>query len=659
MPGSKPIRFTEYGCAAVDKGTNQPNRFIDVKSSESGLPAFSNGRRDELIQMQYLRAQSDFWAELSNNPVSTVYAGQMVDMDHAHAWAWDARPFPEFPGNALWSDGENYARGHWLNGRMSTQGLASVVAEICERSGVADFDVADVYGLVRGYARDDTGSARATLQPLMLAYGFEAVERDGALRFKMRDGRLTATLSDEMLARSDDLDGAVETTRAPEAEMAGRIRLGFIESEGSYEVRQADAVFPDDTSLTVSQSEMALVLTTSEARSIAERWLTEARVARDTARFALPKSALAYGSGDVVALGGQRYRIDRVEQAEAQLIEAVRVEAGIYQPSDGADERVIPRAFTAPVPVFPLFLDLPLMDGNEVPHAPHIAVTAAPWPGSVGVWSAPADTGYGLNRLIAAPAIVGTTESVLIAAPIGVWDRGPALRMKMFGGALSSADELAVLNGANAIAIGDGSSANWEIFQFSNAILVAPSTYDLSLRLRGQQGTDGAMPLQWPIGSTVVLLDQAPQQIDLSVSSRGLARYYRIGPAGRGYEDPTVIVKVEAFDGIGLRPYPVAHLASVADPAGDITLSWIRRTRIDGDNWQSAEVPLGENSEAYLIRVIQSKIVIREESSASASWIYSSAMQSFDGIVGSYRIDVAQVSDRFGPGPFRSIIIPA
>ena len=659
VPGSKAIRFTEYGCAAIDKGANQPNRFIDVKSSESGLPAFSNGRRDDLMQMQYLRAQAEYWGNASNNPASTLYSGRMVDMDHAHAWAWDARPFPEFPGNPLWSDGENYARGHWLNGRVTTQTLASVVAEICERSGLDDFAVAEVFGLVRGYSQAETGSARAALQPLMLAYGFEAVERDGVLQFKMRDGHVTATLDRELLAQSSDLDGTVATTRAPEAEMAGRIRLGFIESAGSYEVRQAEAVFPDETSLTVSQSDMPLVLTANEAQSIAERWLSEARVARDTARFALPKSALQLGSGDVVAFEGQRYRIDRVEQAEAQLVDAVRVEAGIYQASDGADERVIPRAFTAPVPVFPVFLDLPLLSGDEVAHAPHIAVTADPWPGSVGVWSAPSDAGYELNRLVVAPSVIGSTETVLPAAPAGLWDRGPALRVKIVGGSLSSSDELAVLNGANVIAIGDGSSARWEIMQFAEAMLVAPSTYDLSLRLRGQQGTDGIMPEVWPVGSTVVLLDLAPQQIDLALSSRGLARYYRIGAAGRGYDDPAVVVKVEAFDGIGLRPFPVAHLVAVESSAGDLTAFWTRRTRIDGDSWQSPDVPLGENFENYIVRVVQAAVVLREEIVAMPTWVYPASAQISDGVIGAYRIDVAQVSDRFGAGPFRSVQVAA
>ena len=64
----------------------------------------------------------------------------MVDPSRTFIWAWDARPYPFFPGNRdLWSDGENYGRGHWLNGRVGARGggLSAVIADICARSGVA------------------------------------------------------------------------------------------------------------------------------------------------------------------------------------------------------------------------------------------------------------------------------------------------------------------------------------------------------------------------------------------------------------------------------------------------------------------------------------------------------------------------------------------
>ena len=660
VPQSKPIWFTEYGCAAIDKGANQPNRFLDPKSSESGRPKFSSGVRDDLMQAQYLRAVTGYWADPGKNPVSEVYGGPMIDMSRAHVWAWDTRPYPQFPANAeLWSDGENYDRGHWLNGRVSAQALAAVVAEICARSGVSAVDVGRLYGMVRGYSVDDVAGGRAALQPLMLAYGFDAVEREGRLVFANRTGRETGAVAAERLAVTGGLEGGVETLRAPEAETAGRVRLTYVEADGDYQARAAEAVFPDEESRSVAATELPLVLTQGEGRAVTERWLAESRVARDGARFALPLSEMALGAGDVVRLpsGEGLYRIDRVEQGEARLIEAVRVEPNVYVPSDAVGGRVSLAPFVPPVPVYPVFLDLPLMTGEEVPHAPHIAVTATPWPGSVAVYSSAADSGYQLNRTVTGSSVIGITQGTLASAPPGLWDRGPALRVKLYSGALSSADTLDVLNGANAAAIGDGSSDGWEVFQFAEATLVGPDTYDLSLRLRGQLGSDAVTPGAWPAGSLFVLLDGAPQQITLAASARDLARHYRVGPAGRGYDDPSFVHLTEAFKGIGLRPYSPCHLRAER-VGGDLALSWVRRTRVDGDSWSSAEVPLGEESESYLLRVRGSgEALLREESVSTPGWSYDAAAQVADGVALPFAVEVAQMSDRFGPGPFARIEI--
>jgi hypothetical protein len=300
--------------------------------------------------------------------------------------------------------------------------------------------------------------------------------------------------------------------------------------------------------------------------------------------------------------------------------------------------------------VLPVFLDLPLLTGDEVAHAPHVAVAAAPWPGAVAVWSAAGPDGFALNTLVSAPAVIGTTETALAAAPPGRWDRGPPLRVRLVAGALASADPLAVLNGANAMAIGDGLSDVWEVFQFAEAVLVAPGTYDLTLRLRGQAGTDGVQPAEWPAGSTVVLLDGTPRQVDLPLSARGLARTWRVGVAARGVDDPDVVERVVAFAGIGLRPYRPVHLR-LARQGGDLLLTWTRRTRIDGDTWASVEVPLGEDREAYLVRVLGSAGAVREEIVTAPAWTYTAAMQLADGLAGAVTFAVAQLSDRFGAGP--------
>ena len=143
------------------------------------------------------------------------------------------------------------------------------------------------------------------------------------------------------------------------------------------------------------------MLLAAESQVITERWLAEARVARDSAAFALPPSALENMAGDVVEIelpgGPGKFRIDHVEQAGVQMLRAVRVEPRIYLPSDAVDDTAAARGFTQAVPVLPIFLDLPLLSGDELPWAPHLAITGTPWPGSVAVYMAPSDFGYKLK----------------------------------------------------------------------------------------------------------------------------------------------------------------------------------------------------------------------------------------------------------------------
>ncbi|MFL4471500.1 glycoside hydrolase/phage tail family protein [Tateyamaria armeniaca] len=665
QPGSKPVWFTELGCAAVDKGTNEPNKFLDQKSSESSLPKYSNGARDDLIQKQYLRAMHSFWSDPANNPQATEYEGAMVDMTRAYVWAWDARPYPFFP-NALsvWSDGENYPRGHWINGRTSARTLASVVGELCERAGLSAYDTSGLHGYVRGYLVEDVSSVRSALQPLMLRYAFDAIERDGVLKFVMRSGLDATTLASETFAVSSDLEGRLEQSRESEADLAGRVRLRFVQTDGNFDILSEEAILADDATHSVSTTDLPMALTRPEGRQIAERWLSEARISRETVRLALPPSLLGVGAGDVIevapdqAEGPGLYRVDRVEHGEMQILEAVRIEPEVYVPSDLSDELAGVREFVPPVPLTSVFLDLPLMSGEEVEHAPHVAVSGAPWPGSVAVYQSPTDTGFLLNSIVSARSSMGFTKTPLARARAGVIDVGSALEVEMIHGTLESTSDAALLNGSNLVAIGDGTPNNWELFQFRDAELIAPGRYLLSHRLRDQLGSDAVGPAIWPEGSFFVVLNGAPSQIDLARNLRRVAQTYRVGPARRSYDDPSYEEFVHAFDGNGLRPYRPAHLRAVSS-GGDLDISWIRRTRLDGHDWDLPDVPLAEETESYTVRVMDGSAVVRETVVSTPSWIYDAALQIADGLTGDFEVKVAQNSARYGPGPFAALTVAA
>lgn len=654
-PQSKPVWFTELGCAAVDKGTNQPNKFLDPKSSESSLPYYSTGHRDPLIQLQYLRAMHGFWNDEGNNPQSDIYDGPMVDMSRAHVWAWDARPYPLFPSlRSTWSDADNYTRGHWITGRATGRGLAEVVAEICVRSGVDRFDVSELYGFVRGYHVPEASDARSALQPLMLAYGFDAIERDGTLIFRNRGAAGSIEVEPETLVYVDDDTAVLRHERAAAAEVSGRVQVNYVDADGDFELSASEAVFPDERSFTLTKNELDLALTRTEGQAMADRWLAEARIARDTVQFTLPPSQSALGAGDIVCLpepGGEGvFRIDRVEDAQSRAVEAVRIDASAYDQAPEVETDMFTSEAASSGPVFPLFMDLPLLTGEEVPHAPFVAATSSEWPGSAAIYRSSTGNDFVLDRILPLAATVGRTTHNLLRGPVGVVDRSNTLRIEMTHGTLTSVTRQALLNGANVAVVGDGSAEGWEVIQFETATLVDVDTYEISGLLRGQAGTDALMPLVWPEGSIFVVLDEAVEQLGLPQTARGVAQFLRAGPADRTLDDPLFDERVETFHGNGLRPYaPV--FPKVTENQGSKLVTWIRRTRVDGDPWGEFDVPLGEESEDYVVRVKVAGETVRVETVNSAEWQYTVPMMDEDGVLDGFDVEVSQLSQRFGAGP--------
>ena len=651
VPRSKPIWLTEVGCPALDKGSNAPGRCAEAP------PRDTTGARDDLLQMQAIAAIDAHWAVTVNNPESDVYEGAMVDRDRMFVWQWDARPYPQFPARLeTWGDGTDYALGHWLSGRMTTRSLAAVVTEICAASGVSDVDVSELYGLVRGYAVDGGLTARGALQPLLMAAGADAIEREGRLVFRTRLSRVDQVVPEEALAEGERPE-AVAVVREPESALANRVQVNFLEADGDYEVRAADARFPDDRAETSAETELPLVLTQGEGRGLSERWLTELRVARETVSFAVPPSS-TLRAGDVVALGAPvdeaRYRIDRIEEAGVRLIEAVRIDPGTFSVAADAESVVAIPPTLAPLPVLSEVMDLPFIEGGEAIAAPWVVSTSEPWPGSVAVYSRAGDV-WRLEAELTRRAVMGETLDPLEAAVPGLWDRGAALRVKLVDGALSSIDPMALFSGGNAAIIRAPGATDWEVFQFRDAELVAPDTWALSMRLRGQVGTDGVIAPSIPSGARIIVVDTAFVQLTQRTSQRGVPREYRIGPARRPVEDASYTTISATTEGVALRPYRPVHLKARRQVSGDIALTWVRQTRVDGDGWEALDVPLGELVEQYRVEVLVGGALRREVTVGTPGWTYPAVDVVGDGATGAMTFRVAQISDRFGPGLYGEV----
>lgn len=659
LPRSKPIRFTEYGCPAIDKGTNEPNKFLDFRSSESMAPRGSLATRDDFIQMQYFRALNEYWNSEVNNPISDRYSGAMLDVGHCYAWAWDVRPYPEFPRNTdAWSDGGNYYCGHWLNGRSTNAPLDRVLREICQDLGPTLIDTTNLYGLLHGYSTVDIQSGRSQIQPLNIAYGFDCIESEGSLTFLTRGLGKPMEISLEEIVVSLDQSPNLEFTRLPDREAVERIRFSHLCADGNFSVQVSESSDIRSESEMTLETEYPMALPMELAGLIADRWLAESRIALDQLLVRLPPSFLSLKPGNLVKIDKYVYRIDRCEMDQGISISAVRTENSLYS-SVSAKLEATQWKSTVPSPLlFRLWLDLPLTNSDQSPHSPFLAVSSDPWKGPAVVWSSDEDSGYQFSAMIQSRSLIGRTLSEMKACQSGVLDRGSPCKIAMISGELHSTTDGGLLNGRNLMAIGDGSVEGWELFQFRNADLVDEGIYEISERLRGQFGTEQSIPDIWPSGSLVVMIDSNLQQILHRSENKGLSFHYRISSSEGQILNNSYIYDEITFRNIGLRPYSIVHPRFSVQIDGTHSFRWVRRTRIGGDTWDGYEVPLHEERELYLVSIRTNEgVFVRSFELRDSYFEYVATQRSFDGVDERYFFEVSQISISFGVGPVTKIHI--
>lgn len=667
VPGSKPVWLMEIGCGAIDKGANQPNVFRDPKSSESALPFASSGRRDDLMQRRMLRA----WLEAidpahdghvpATNPVSTVYGGPMIDPARAHVYCWDARPYPAFPfDTAEWGDGEAWPTGHWLNGRLAGVPLADVAARILDDWGFPDHDTSALAGIVPGYVIDRVMSAREALQPLELAYFFDSIEVAGRVRMSARGSAPpVAVLGSDDLVESKAGAALATLIRRQDTDLPATVKVGYLSDAHDYRSAVAEARRADGATERVSQAEIPIVLAPEQAGAIAATWLHETWAARDEARFSLPPSRLAIEPGDIVTLAvgaePRLYRVTEIGDHGTRDVTALSIDPSVYDAPLAAMRPAARRQSIGVGAPSVELIELPRLAGNEPEAALRVAAARQPWPGSIAVYRSPESAGFELAAIASRSATMGVTLDSLAAGPTSRLDHAARLRVRLESGALTSVTRLQLLGGGNAFALANG-AGDWEVVQAERATLVAPRTYELSGLLRGQAGSEPAMRAELPAGQRIVLLDGAVETLDIGSDRIGLELNWRIGPASESIGDPDYVDRRFALAGRSLRPLSPVHVSGRRDGDGTLALRWTRRTRIAGDSWELAEVPLAEASEAYEVDIMSDATagagVKRTLRTGQPALIYQAADQiaDFGTVPASLTVRIVQMSALVGRG---------
>ena len=578
VPQSKPFWLTEVGCPAVDKGANQPNLFADGKSVESNIPYYSMGSRDDLVQRRYLESLIGFWEQSELNPISEIDARSMIDLSAMSVWAWDARPFPDFPARSdVWSDGPNWQRGHWISGRLGGVALQDVISEICDDVGLEATDLSGVNGLVSGFIIDRPMRAKDALAPLIDSYDLVVSEREGRVSFAALSARPVIPISAQHLLAQDG--APIQFTVDDNMTSIRDAQLTFIDATRDYQVATISARNELAETVRIAQMQAPILMDPAQAKSIVENRLARSEPSRRTARFSMPIQS-APNVGDVIVL-------PETDGAWQVLQIRTGLQADI-------DCMALPERFTSTVVSggTPAALSTPQWVSEPVALAFDLPGTGGL---QVGVLQDPfraTELGFQSERVtLNNPVKIGALLTDVPFQPATSWDRYSELEIYMPDGAGFSVPEIDVLNGANRFAI--ETSRGWEVIAVANITLIGELTYRLDTLLRGLNNSDDMMVEIIPAGARIVKLDDGLTPLPIDPDFIGETLKVEVHSSGRAGVSAT-----HQYRANHLRPLSVVHVQ--VTPVGEQTqLNWIPRNldnsnKIDPDAQVQITWPGGE-----------------------------------------------------------------
>ena len=431
------------------------------------------------------------------------------------------------------------------------------------------------------------------MQPLAEALGFVAAESADVIRF-VRTTLPRAAIAAATLAEDGETP-LVTLRRAQETELPAEYGLGFIDPLNDYRSRTVASRRLETASRRQASTSTAMVIDDGVATALADDRLQDLWDGRETVAFALDPRRLEFEPADVIRLtrNGESLtlRIGRIEDGLVRRIEGRTVVPPTATTPVGDGSATLPGWTADPGPPDVVVLDLPAMDEATGDLHARIALFADPWNGPFGVSVGSAEAGYQLRQSVAHRAVLGTIAATVPPGPLARFDEATFIEIAIPVGSLASLPDEAVLNGGNLAAIGTeaGGTGLWRI----------------SGLLRGQGGTSDLAAAGHPAGARFIRLDGAVPVFELQTSEIGLTRALRAGPLASAYDPATFAERDFAVAGIARRCLAPVHLTGRRDASGNVTLRWIRQTRIGGDGWDQVEVPLAEASEAYRVDLLE------------------------------------------------------
>lgn len=540
--------------------------------------------------------------------------------------------------------------------------LADLVSRICERAGSRvdlSYDVSDLENIfVIGYQVSRPMPARAAIDVLRPVGFFDAVESGITLRFVTRGKTPVMTLTrDDLGAHFSTQERIPETVsqKKLEFELPRQVRVHYLNPYRDLDPGEERSPAREDSK---AQSEVDIEIPVAMETAMAAQSAEVTHRDLWTSRYIytinvdISKRALEPTDCVLLPVDGriERGRIASVTDMIPNLrtLQLLKDDDGNYvSTATGTEQFITPPGLLFYGPVAAVLLDLPPLDVTEDDRAGfYVAVRPMVANGAFRGATLSRSTD-GTNFVSVASTSDATPMGTLVQPPgIGpttIFDWDNEIVVQMLYGALESRDEIDVLSGANAAAI--GADGRWEIVQFLHAEEIAENIYRLTGLLRGRRGTEWIMQQESTvIGDQFVMLSAGTiARVPLDPAAVNLEMAYRVDAIGQPVQQSSF-----NFTGRGaaLRPFSPVHVEAVKEDNDDWSFSWFRRDRLATD----IDIPMSEALEDYEVDVMRDGDVIRTISVLTKSAVYTAAQQAtdFGSTQTSITVRVYQISQAVG-----------
>ena len=656
VPQSKKIWFMEYGFASIDGTANKPDALY---ANHTQKPPYSVGDVDMSAQAVAIAAAIN-------------YQKSSLDMiEGSFLYKYDVRPYPYYPNlSKAWYDkGENWSRGYDVQGKIDRLTIDSVVRYLSSRGSIdpGSISVSGLHNMFMGIAVTNRTAVRSLLETLRYYYFFDIVSDGTNILCRGFESGAKWHVSEEDMLR---WGGKVfELIIDDEADCPTIMEVGYIDANGEYEAEEAvsnSVIFSHRKSVRIASG---VSMDHESAQRIADRLLLRAYEERRKYKFSLSMKYARVIPGDLLYVNykGQDHivRVLTVEKSNRVSISGVAYRSWSYNMYAGA--RDYTNYFNIRDDVGLTRLHVFEVHDATNDYALYCAVSgvSSGWRGAAIYQTNDGGDNYSHVADVYSPSTVGTVSNVLLPPEsCGLIDSANYIVVSLWSGDLHSTVRDDLFLGGNYALIGR------EIVQFQNVTMLSEGVYVLNVLLRGCFGTEkyasqhSAAEEFVLLNGGVVKLPQSRQSVGLrmSMTAVSLERYSAGVGLGEGWKDAlhsAISTKSHNYNASALRPLSVVRLEASRGSNGDINVSWIRRTRVNGELRDGVDVALDEEREMYGVRMSLSGGSFSKvfDVGSQEKLVYSHDQQIADGAPSSgiINIDVWQVSAAVGAGDISTV----